>query len=378
MMERLWGEEMTTNGVANALVPLCRQRMCAEVMARRMLVDIVRASQDTRASVTRRPAKESPMSDPDPRYQGDEGESSARHRAGSFRRIPLAPHQMQERFTPTPDVFVLCHLGVPLLEVDAWSLTIDGLVARPLCLGFSDLTAYPRCTITSFHQCVGNPLQPFEPTRRIVNIRWSGARLSDILRDCGPAPEAQYLWSYGADYGEFGGMYHQAYIKDLPLERVPSDVVIAYELNGAPLPAEHGFPARLDADDRCRNTGAWALYHALVHRPGPQRRWRALRRDSPGLVGRPRIRHRVAGARASTHAQHTARGVGMGMGRPWNRPGRCQRRRRRDVEGGAGGTLRGASLAAVHALLACHRSWCGRAVLQGLRARRRKAAGVQT
>jgi DMSO/TMAO reductase YedYZ molybdopterin-dependent catalytic subunit len=40
-------------------------------------------------------------------------------------------------------------------------------------------------------------------------------------------------------------MYHQAYIKDVPLARVPSDVVIAYELNGAPLPAEHGFPARL-------------------------------------------------------------------------------------------------------------------------------------
>jgi Oxidoreductase molybdopterin binding domain len=40
-------------------------------------------------------------------------------------------------------------------------------------------------------------------------------------------------------------MYHEAYVKDLPLERVPSDVLIAYELNGAPLPAEHGFPARL-------------------------------------------------------------------------------------------------------------------------------------
>src|SRR5262245_21461377 len=40
-------------------------------------------------------------------------------------------------------------------------------------------------------------------------------------------------------------MYHEAYVKDLPLERVSSDVVIAYELNGAPLPTENGFPARL-------------------------------------------------------------------------------------------------------------------------------------
>jgi DMSO/TMAO reductase YedYZ molybdopterin-dependent catalytic subunit len=65
------------------------------------------------------------------------------------------------------------------------------------------------------------------------------------MRDCRPASEAKYLWSYGADHGEFGGIYHEAYVKDLPLERASSDVLIAYELNGAPLPAEHGFPARL-------------------------------------------------------------------------------------------------------------------------------------
>ena len=181
----------------------------------------------------------------DSRRPGDEGKSSARYRAGPFSRIPLAPHQMQERFTPVQDIFVLCHLGVPQLDADSWSLTIDGLLARPLRLGFSDLTAYAKCTITSFHQCMGSPLRPFEPTRRISNVRWSGARLSDILRDCRLASKAKYLWSFGADHGEFGDMYHQAYVKDLPLEPVPSDVLVAYELNGAPLTAEHGFPARL-------------------------------------------------------------------------------------------------------------------------------------
>jgi DMSO/TMAO reductase YedYZ molybdopterin-dependent catalytic subunit len=167
------------------------------------------------------------------------------YRVGPFSRFPLAPHQMRERYTSTQDLFVLCHLGVPQLEVKLWSLTIDGLVARPRRLSFSELTAYPKRTCTSFHQCMGSPLRPFEPTRRICNVRWSGTRLSDIMGDCGPAPEAKYAWSYGADYGEFGGMYHQAYTKDLPLERVQSDVLIAYELNGAPLPVEHGFPARL-------------------------------------------------------------------------------------------------------------------------------------
>jgi DMSO/TMAO reductase YedYZ molybdopterin-dependent catalytic subunit len=165
--------------------------------------------------------------------------------AGFFRRVPLAPQQMRERLTPTSDAIVLCHLGVPRLDREAWSLTIDGLVARPLRLGFSELAAYPRSTITSVHQCAGSPLTPREPTRRVCNVRWSGARLSDILHDSRPAAQATYLWSQGADRGEFGGIAHEAYVKDLPLARAADDVLVAYEINGAPLPAEHGFPARL-------------------------------------------------------------------------------------------------------------------------------------
>ncbi len=178
------------------------------------------------------------------------GDSLPRHRvilepAGFHRRVPLLPHQMHARATPTADVIVLCHLGVAQLERETWSLTIDGLVHRSLRLQFSDLLAYPKQTVTSFHQCAGSPLAPREPTRRICNVRWGGARLADILRDCEAMPSARFVWSRGADYGSFGGLEHEAYVKDLPLARVPCDVLIAYELNGAPLPAEHGFPARL-------------------------------------------------------------------------------------------------------------------------------------
>ena len=63
------------------------------------------------------------------------------------------------------------------------------------------------------------------------------ARLADVLRDCGPAPNARYVWSRGADYGAFGGMEHEAYVKDIPIERVAADVIIAYELNAAPASA---------------------------------------------------------------------------------------------------------------------------------------------
>jgi sulfane dehydrogenase subunit SoxC len=162
-----------------------------------------------------------------------------------FRRIPLLPHQMSSRLTPTRDMILLCHLGVAHLERAAWSLAIDGLVEHPRELHFSDLAAYPKHAVTCFHQCAGSPLQPFEPTRRISNVCWAGARLADVLRACRPLPSARFVWSYGADHGSFGELAHEAYLKDLPLDRVPADVLIAYELNGEPLAPEHGFPARL-------------------------------------------------------------------------------------------------------------------------------------
>jgi DMSO/TMAO reductase YedYZ molybdopterin-dependent catalytic subunit len=162
-----------------------------------------------------------------------------------FRRIPLAPHHMRDRITRTDDAIVLCHLGVPRLEREQWSLTIDGLVERPLTLRFDDLLRYPKAELTSFHQCAGSPLQPFEPTRRVCNVTWGGARLADLLADCRPTPAARYIWSRGADFGTFGDVTVDAYSKDLPIARIAEDVLIAYEINGSPLPAEHGFPARL-------------------------------------------------------------------------------------------------------------------------------------
>src|SRR5262249_32628485 len=123
--------------------------------------------------------------------------------------------------------------------------TIDGLVRRPLQLTLAELMRQPRVTLTSIHQCCGSPLKPEQPTRRITNVVWGGTRLSSLLADCGPDPAARFVWSSGADHGVFGGAECGAYVKDLPLDRIAADVLVAYEMNGAPLRPEHGFPARL-------------------------------------------------------------------------------------------------------------------------------------
>jgi len=79
------------------------------------------------------------------------------------------------------DAIGLCHLGVPRIQPADWSLTIDGLVEQPRVLRLDDLTRYPKVEVTSFHQCAGSPLAPFEPTRRVSNIRWGGVRLAELL-----------------------------------------------------------------------------------------------------------------------------------------------------------------------------------------------------
>ena len=70
-------------------------------------------------------------------------------------------------------------------------------------------------------------------------------RLFDVLADCWPSSAAKYIWSHGAHSGEFSGVVVDPYLKDLPIARVENDVLIACEMNGSALPAEHGFPARL-------------------------------------------------------------------------------------------------------------------------------------
>lgn len=163
----------------------------------------------------------------------------------TYRRVPLAPHQRLDRITPTASCFVLAHMGVPKVDADEWSLTIDGLVRRPVTLDRAALAALPQTQIESFHQCAGAPLRPDLPMRRVMNVVWGGVRLSDLLKRAGVLPQARFVWSYGLDSGSYEGHTVDAYAKDLPLDRVAESVLVATELNGAPLPPEHGFPARL-------------------------------------------------------------------------------------------------------------------------------------
>lgn len=165
---------------------------------------------------------------------------------GTVRRVPLAPHQMTAAITPVADVFMLAHLGVVRAAAPAdWSLAVGGMVAAPLRLTLADLAALPRRTLTSVHQCAGNPMAPTVPTRRVACVTWGGVALADVLAQAGVDPAARFVWSDGADGGSFAGEDVPFYRKDLRLDRLGADVLLATHLNGEALPAEHGGPLRL-------------------------------------------------------------------------------------------------------------------------------------
>ena len=302
---------------------------------------------------------------------------------GPFKRDPLAPHQMRDRQTRTQDVFALCHLGVARLERDRWSLTIDGMVGHPRTLRFDDLTRYSKTEVASVHQCCGSPLAPFEPTRRVCNVRWGGVRLADVLADCRPSESARYIWSYGADFGKFGGVAIDAYIKDLPIARVEADVLIGYEMNGSPLPAEHGFPARLVVPGFYgTNSVKWltrirlvesralcSIHHPLVQRPGAGRRRPRNRRNHAGLVDRARVTHRLADTQRGDRAVGRAGNMGLGLG-GWRGSQRlCPRRRRSDMATRRARAAARTRVAALLDALDAEAAWYGGARFTGPRQR---------
>ena len=156
------------------------------------------------------------------------------------------PHQLTERFTPVDSLFASCAMGIPAIDVADWSLEITGLVETPTILTFGDLQRLPKRIVETVHVCSGNPAKPSVPLRRASNVKWGGVELKTLIDDIGVKEEATHIWAYGLDHGTYGGEQQDRFLKDMPLSRIDEgDVLIAFELNGAPLAQKNGFPARL-------------------------------------------------------------------------------------------------------------------------------------
>lgn len=158
----------------------------------------------------------------------------------------ISTTRLTERLTSSKDLLETSSLGIPNVSAENWTLEICGLVDHPINVSYDELINLPKQTVQSVFVCSGDPARPTVPLRRAANLKWAGADLADILDRAGIRPEATHIWSYGLDYGEFYGARQEHYVKDMPLSRLrDGNILVAYELNDAPLRPTNGFPARL-------------------------------------------------------------------------------------------------------------------------------------
>jgi DMSO/TMAO reductase YedYZ molybdopterin-dependent catalytic subunit len=153
--------------------------------------------------------------------------------------------------TPNEFFYVRCHLPVPAgTDAQGWSLRVEGEVGAPLALGLPELRAMPAVTTTVTLECAGNGRAFFTPPvagiqwkkGAVGTTRWTGARLADALKQAGVREGARFVHMSGADR-PLGTM--PPFVRQVPMAKaMHPDTVIAYEMNGQPIPPVHGGPLR--------------------------------------------------------------------------------------------------------------------------------------
>ncbi|HEX6355185.1 sulfite oxidase [Actinophytocola sp.] len=160
---------------------------------------------------------------------------------------------LRDDLTPPGLHYLLVHYDIPFVDPASWRLTIGGHVYSPIELDLAALTARPRVETVVTLECAGNgrarllPRPVSQPwlDEAVGTARWAGTPLAPLLRESGLLDGAVDVVFTGHDHGTERGV-EQDYQRALPIEEaLGSDVLLAYEMNGAPLPPQHGAPVRL-------------------------------------------------------------------------------------------------------------------------------------
>ena len=155
--------------------------------------------------------------------------------------------------TPPGLHYVLVHYDIPWVDPDSWRLRLRGRVRRPLNLDLATLRSMPRHTVRVTLECAGNGRASLDPrpvsqpwlTGGVGTADWTGVPLRDLLADAEPEADAVDVVFTGVDHGlELG--HEGNYQRGLTLAEASTEgILVAYEMNGQPLPPQHGAPARL-------------------------------------------------------------------------------------------------------------------------------------
>ncbi len=182
-----------------------------------------------------------------------------------YRTFAAPPQALQEDIVPNDLFYVRNHWReVPKIDVGSYRLVVDGEVERPLDLSYQDLLSMPQKRFQVTFECCGNSPVPeywgqITRTSSVMeqikghgimgNAEWAGVALSDVLSRAGVKPSAVEVMFEGADHGPdevASDPDEVTYERSLPLGKANhQDTLLAYEMNGQPLPPPHGYPVRL-------------------------------------------------------------------------------------------------------------------------------------
>jgi DMSO/TMAO reductase YedYZ molybdopterin-dependent catalytic subunit len=160
--------------------------------------------------------------------------------------------------------------SMPTFDRASWRLRIGGLVERPLQLTYDELLALPKAEQVSTFHCVTGWV--------VKNVHWGGVRFHELLARARPFPQARALHFISAEkpYDDY---------LDMRQVRLP-DVMLAYELDGKPLPREHGAPVRVVIPEMYGYKNVkWVEQIELVATPGSGY-WEQRGYDVNAWVGR--------------------------------------------------------------------------------------------
>ncbi|WP_426959794.1 sulfite oxidase [Muricoccus radiodurans] len=165
---------------------------------------------------------------------------------------------LDDDVTPVDKFFVRNNGGIPdrfAGDPKSWRVRLDGEVNTPLDLSLGDLESrFEVVTLRLQMECGGNGRAGFVPETRgnqwgngaISNGEWTGVRLRDVIRAAGPKDGARFTGHFGADPHLSGEPGRLSISRGMPIAKAMDDTtLIAFRLNGQPIPHIHGFPARL-------------------------------------------------------------------------------------------------------------------------------------
>jgi DMSO/TMAO reductase YedYZ molybdopterin-dependent catalytic subunit len=152
--------------------------------------------------------------------------------------------------TPTEHFYVRSHMPVPTVDAATWTLKIGGEVNSPLALSMDEIKKLPATTITTTLECAGNGRSFFEPA--LAGIQWekgavgtarfTGTRLSEVLKKAGVKTSGLNVEMQAGDRPP-GTM--PAFVRQVPMAKaMHADTLIAWDMNGQPIPLVHGAPLR--------------------------------------------------------------------------------------------------------------------------------------